>query len=393
MKTIHPFPARMAPNLISEWLQDLPRGSKILDPMCGSGVVVRQALLHGHSGIGIDIDPLAVLMSKVWTRRINISHVREHAASIVKAMDGLSGAKISLNWIDECKETTKFINYWFARKQVQDLRRLSHLLMNCQSGRSQHINNLLLLALSKTIITKKVGASLAWDISHSRPHKVRTENEYDVRKGFIKSINTILSALEFEKLDQNGNIYQGDTRSVRRLKARTVDAIFTSPPYLNAIDYLRGHKFSLIWMGYTIPQIRKLRSTSVGTERSIDISECSHMDWKSILRTVPQIRKLPNRQQKIIARYSNDAGQLLGEFTRLLRPGGRLVLVLGDCCVRGHPIKNSRIYDSLAKSLGFTKIAQRKRTLEVHRRYLPLVSSNNSLENRMRHEIIQVYSL
>ena len=46
------------------------------------------------------------------------------------------------------------------------------------------LNNALKLAISRTIITKKVGASLAWDVSHSRPHKVKTDNDYDVLAGF-----------------------------------------------------------------------------------------------------------------------------------------------------------------------------------------------------------------
>ena len=43
-----------------------------------------------------------------------------------------------------------------------------------------HIRDCLWLALSRIIVTKHVGATLAWDVSHSRPHKVRTENDFDV---------------------------------------------------------------------------------------------------------------------------------------------------------------------------------------------------------------------
>jgi ribosomal protein L11 methylase PrmA len=69
MRPIHPFPARMAPDTVAHWLKALPAGARVLDPMCGSGVVVRQSALLGHQAKGFDIDPLAVLMSKVWTRK------------------------------------------------------------------------------------------------------------------------------------------------------------------------------------------------------------------------------------------------------------------------------------------------------------------------------------
>ena len=64
---IHPFPARMAPGIA---LQAMPEDSeqlRVLDPMMGSGTVLAMARARGHRGFGFDLDPLAVLISKVWT--------------------------------------------------------------------------------------------------------------------------------------------------------------------------------------------------------------------------------------------------------------------------------------------------------------------------------------
>ena len=72
-RTVHPFPARMASEVALRALDGLPRGSSVLDPLCGSGLVVRRALDCGHIGIGPDIDPLAVLMAKVWTSKLSPS--------------------------------------------------------------------------------------------------------------------------------------------------------------------------------------------------------------------------------------------------------------------------------------------------------------------------------
>ena len=68
--TIHPFPARMAPELALSALKELKRGSLVLDPMSGSGMVLRQATELGLHSIGFDMDPLAVLMATVWTTAI-----------------------------------------------------------------------------------------------------------------------------------------------------------------------------------------------------------------------------------------------------------------------------------------------------------------------------------
>ena len=67
-RPLHPFPARMAPEIAFEALSSLPEGSLVLDPMCGSGTVLQQSLIHGHQAIGFDKDPLAVLISRVLVK-------------------------------------------------------------------------------------------------------------------------------------------------------------------------------------------------------------------------------------------------------------------------------------------------------------------------------------
>ena len=37
LSSIHPFPARMAPELARQPLAAVPIGGRVLDPMCGSG--------------------------------------------------------------------------------------------------------------------------------------------------------------------------------------------------------------------------------------------------------------------------------------------------------------------------------------------------------------------
>lgn len=83
IRTIHPFPARMAPNTVAHWLRALPPGARALDPMCGSGVVVRQSALLGHRARGLDLDPLAVLMSRVWTRKGQHTELLEAASELL----------------------------------------------------------------------------------------------------------------------------------------------------------------------------------------------------------------------------------------------------------------------------------------------------------------------
>jgi len=46
-----------------------------------------------------------------------------------------------------------------------------------------------------------------------------------------------------------------------------VDFVLTSSPYANAIDYMRSHKFSLVWMGLSVSKLAMIRGQMVGAER------------------------------------------------------------------------------------------------------------------------------
>src|SRR5437870_2681800 len=84
---VHPFPARMAPGIALDVLAKVKRPLRVLDPMMGSGTVLAVARSKGHRAIGVDIDPLAVLISRVWTTAIDVEHVR------VKAIDVLGRSR------------------------------------------------------------------------------------------------------------------------------------------------------------------------------------------------------------------------------------------------------------------------------------------------------------
>ena len=61
---LHPFIARGAIGRFS------PPGATVLDPFCGSGTVLVEALVAGRGGIGIDASPLATMLARVRTRRM-----------------------------------------------------------------------------------------------------------------------------------------------------------------------------------------------------------------------------------------------------------------------------------------------------------------------------------
>lgn len=376
-RALHPFPARMAPEISEAVIGSLPAGSRVLDPMCGSGSVLRAAVERGLDVIGVDIDPLAVLMAKVWSSRIDASRLLHDAHDALGRARDRQSRDISLPWHDD--ETLEFVSYWFGEKQQAQLAAIAGVLHDLDGPAIDALR----LALSRIIISKDRGASLARDVSHSRPHRAWYENDFDVYDGFLRSCRAIATRAAPEKVLGRSTVRHGDCRRLEFVDDRSLDAVITSPPYLNALDYLRGHRLSLVWLGYTVSQIRKLRSDSVGSERGAE----TDVDLERYITSVDG-SVLPARQRGWVARFVNDSQGLVAEIKRVLRQRGCLVMVIGDSVLRGSQVRNSDIICDLLQASDFEVRSRVEREIPNQNRYLPPPSGSSTLAARMRTEVI-----
>ena len=385
LRPIHPFPARMAPEIALAETKALPIGSIVLDPMSGSGTAVRFASQQGHYAWAFDTDPLAALMTRVWTTPISTDRLRCVAIDISREAERLDPALVNLPWIDNDVETTKFIDYWFGPNQKGDLRRLSSLILRVRGP----IGDALMLSLSRLIITKKRGASLAWDVSHSRPHRKKDENDFPVMSEFLKSVEFLANRVDDQPPPGNVRVSLGDARHLRSVPDCYIDAVLTSPPYLNAIDYLRGHKFTLVWFGHRISDLRATRSSNVGSEKHPDVSNGTRL-ISEFCKAMPFIATLPLREQKIFHRYVLDVFAILSEIKRVLKPGGKAIMVIGNSTLKGVFVDNASVATTAAAQLGLKPGKSYERELPSNRRYLPPPSDNESsdLAKRMRTESV-----
>jgi tRNA G10 N-methylase Trm11 len=396
IRSVHPFPARMAPDLAFKKLRKIRRGKLVLDPMAGSGTVLRQAMDLGLRAYGFDLDPLAVLMSKVWTTPVRDDAIEDYLSKVMKSVRSLRLSSISLPWIDKDDETEAFIGYWFARPQKRDLRKLSYVLMKLSatsSSRNIAAINVLKVAFSRLIITKDSGASLARDVSHSRPHKVCEGSTYKVMPGFVRSVNQLRDQLRGTPPKGDCKVRSGDARSLKAIKAESVDVVMTSPPYLNAIDYMRGHRLSLVWLGYTISDLRRIRSDSIGAERGLESNE-SNEECEGIEEAMGRLSKLPTRHRRMISRYARDIKGMMSEISRVLHPKGRAILVVGNSCLKDVFIKNADGIVEAGSQAGLRLLARTERDLPNTRRYLPIpIRRREALGKRMRTETILTFGV
>lgn len=380
-KSVHAFPARMAPEIALEKIELLTEpGGTVLDPMCGSGTVVRLAGEAERYAIGADVDPLAVLITRTACYGSWAKNLAARAEAVLERASRL-GPSVP-EWIRGDRETNDFIDYWFAAPQLEDLSRISRILIG-----GPRSDDPLRVALSRMIVTKEMAASLARDTSHSRPHRVADDNDYEVFSGFLKSAEKLEALMDNARGQHRPSIRRADARTLGFVRAASIDLCVTSPPYLNAIDYLRGHKMSLVWLGWTVGALREIRAGSVGVERGL---EGVNPEVNEIAAAaVPLMSELPRARQGMVLHFAHDMDRLARSLARVTKQGGHLVMVVADSQLKGVPISNATICRRTADRNGFELVEKKPRPLPAQHRYLPPpTNTSGTLATRMKEEIV-----
>ena len=360
----------------------------------GSGTVIALARAQGHVPIGVDIDPLAILLARVWTTSLDVNAIRRRAKAVLASAHHMSsGMKLRDAYpAGADSETRQFTRYWFDAGGRKQLAALSAAI---RRTRNSLVRDALWCSFSRLIITKQAGASLAMDLAHSRPHKTYGTAPLRPFDKFMEAVEYVLNnciAVTDRKRGYNPKLVLGDARYLD-LPKESIDLVLTSPPYLNAIDYMRCSKFSLIWMGHSIGELRAIRGISVGTEAGgrPENDSCA----ERLMKALRIHSRLTPRDRGVLRRFIEDMELALGEAARVLVPGGRAIYVIGENTVGGVYIRNARIIQHIAMNVGLELDFRSSRALPANRRYLPPPTRPNrsaTLDARMRREVILSFS-
>ncbi|MHA1902405.1 MAG: DNA methyltransferase [Candidatus Thorarchaeota archaeon] len=360
---IHKFPAKFFPELPRYLiLRYSEMGQRVLDPMCGSGTVVLEALLNGRAGIGIDIDPMACLITKVKTTPIDV--------------DTLQIAKESIeNEIQSCyeeKNYTPFIpdfNYrdtWFRDFVLQELGIIKQSIDNLEHSRFSKSRPSDVTA--NTIdFYNVVFSSIIRDVSNADPHCTRTV----IRKKQVKHISSGDTINRFKQtlsqqidsmnelsitLRSNGfestEVTKGSATSIS-LRTDSVGLAVTSPPYINAVDYPRTHQLEMYWLGLVEEgPLSKMKRNYIGTE-TVYKKEYEKLHTSGHDSLDPILEEIYNRDPRrsfITYKFFNDMTDQLRETLRVLKPGSRYCLAIGNNTIRGVRVKSHEILKEIALS-------------------------------------------
>ena len=378
----HPFAARMPLSVAEHFVRELSQpNAVVLDPMVGSGTTAVAARRLGRCAVGIDRDPLALLISRVVTTTYSLKHVLAVSERILKRARLLLAHKRVPVLLTG--ERGRFIEYWFPVEAQRQLTALARSIVNEPAGAER---DFAWLVFSSSIIAKSAGASWAMDISRSRPHKREDKGVVLPFEAWTERCAMAAARLPFRDTGPTpaARILGGDARNLS-LEDGSVDMVLTSPPYLSAIDYLRAHRFSLVWMGFSMETIRGLRATMVGTERGLWSADGLPPSMEARLAQVVTLpRSRAHRRQ-----YLSDLKKVLGEAARVLRARGLIVVAVGPRILSPASDDAAAVVDLLAADVGLRKVGSVTRHLRAADRSLPFLGRGvgKVLSQRMDREV------
>jgi Putative RNA methylase family UPF0020 len=353
---LHEYRGKFFPQLVRALINvaNIPPHGIVADPMCGSGTTNVEAVLGEYHALGLDMNPLSVLMANTKCALLSIEPelVLSNYESICgRLMQRSGGRKVRSTFFCSLQERDQeYLSRWFSPQVLQDL---DEIVRAIQSS-DKRVRDLFRLCLSNII------RSVSWQKNEDLRvrREVRPEAQIDAIAEFLeeldRSVRTLLAFL-YNKSDScvgSFDIGEGDARDLAKAWSAwsgKVDTIITSPPYATALPYLDTDRLSLCYLGLLPRPIHRERD-----QHMIGNREISEKQRKLYLRLFEKSRKeLPGSVSALIQRvaylnskidvgfrrrnlaalltkYFIDMRQVFEGMITALRPGSPAYVVIGN---------------------------------------------------------------
>ncbi|AKF11706.1 DNA methyltransferase [Sandaracinus amylolyticus] len=298
----HAWPARMHRAIARTVIARATReGERVLDPFCGSGTVLLEAMLAGRRSAGVDLNPLAGALVGVKCERRDLES-RDAFEQLAELVGEASLERVQARERAIAKLPPSMIG-WYGPHVLKEL---AGLLEEIRSVEDEADRRALEMVFSSLVVK----------LSKKRAETSQQEAEKRIRKGlstemFVRKAHEL--AQRWGTLDEalpEGAIaprfFEGDSRELERLLGARTKArlILTSPPYGGTYDYHAQHALRLAWLGL---DARAFARREMGARRSaaVDPDEAAEQWW-------------------------DDVAAMLRGMERVLDRDGFIVLLMGD---------------------------------------------------------------
>lgn len=366
---IHPYPAKLLMHIPYFFINNnvlSQENDHVIDPFCGSGTTALESILHNRNATGIDINPLAVLISKVKTTPIPRENLEESIQDLLSDIDLVKGLQIP-NVVN--------IDYWFDDKTIEIL---SSIKASIQKVENTDIKNFFLVCFSILVQKKSLAdpnVSVPVKLNPGKDSKSERRKKYEQKKLqeirnrdpihlFKKIIDKTKSQIYELNLNLNENvettILNQDIKRLENgdLKKNHYQLAITSPPYAGAQKYIRSSSLSLGWLGYTnTKSLVDYKRSSIGRE-DYRVNEIDDLRKTGIIKVdnfIDEISKINAKRAKILSSYLNEMRISLQNLYSLIKSNGYLVIILGNNQICNKNFNTQKYISQIAEEQGFKK--------------------------------------
>ena len=166
-----------------------------------------------------------------------------------------------------------------------------------------------------------------------------------------------------------------ESRKPRRLRKSSVGLILTSPPYAGAQKYIRASSLNLGWLGLAKTNgLKPLENASIGREhlRLAEYKQLNKTGLTSADKLIAAVFKTNPLRAGIISTYLVEMKAAIDEMCRVLKPGGWIVLVIGNNEVCSRPCRSSE----------YLRILFEEKSLKVRLKLIDAIKSRGLMTKR-----------
>ena len=370
------FPAKFHPPVVHSLIRTYTTpGETILDPFCGSGTLLVSAAVEGRHAIGSDIDPVAVFVSRVKTHRFRPSHLRESWESLRELLDGAMRPQeeyerrrfLDIPFEDYERSLTEEnlwvpqipnIFHWFRKYVIIDLARILRCIARAPIPETHRIFFRLIHAsiIRNASNADPVPVSGLEVTKHMRRRDAagRTVNPFALfAKAAARGLTDVAEYWESSTPGVRVTARRADARRPLPRLEEPVDAVITSPPYLQAVDYYRRHQLEMFWLEFTPTHAERLellpgyigrarvRKRDPALQRLDEMGPLS-ADWHRSLQV-----ESPERADAF-AHYVLSMQDAFRHVGAVVRADGPLVFVVGDSRSQHGQVPTSELFVEIA---------------------------------------------
>jgi DNA modification methylase len=293
----HPYSAKYIPQIPNRLISTFSKKNDlILDNFVGSGTTLVESKILGRNAIGVDINPLACLISKVKTTVIKKPAIKEISHFLVSLREHIFCLRRDIT-LSSFNKKTPIIDSFVIEKLHPNIPKWYHqnviyelvaIKTKINAARNIEVKDFLIVAFSSLLrsVSNTTSGFGNLMINRNAPPKNR------IFEKFSLAVAKMLQSLtEFTKVATNSEvtIFNHDSRNLEFIKDETIDFICTHPPYMAAVPYAEYQKLSLWWLGYSQHDLEKSligggRSRHDMPQRFFRDMEMSLLEMKRVLR-------------------------------------------------------------------------------------------------------------